>query len=84
MIKRAVLDKIPTHARDDIIAYLVQCVDIAERNHADACAAFVQSLDETQRANALQSAGEATAFKTLYTIFNNRPSGGNDAKQEQG
>lgn len=81
MISKDLIESIPTSTRDNIAEYLKNCAEAAERNHAEACTAFIHTLDEKQRSVALQCLGEHTAFLVMYNIFNDKLSGGNNAEQ---
>lgn len=69
MIKREDVNRIPTTVRDAIVDHLDRCVSMAETRRADSSLAFVETLDEKQRAAALIAQGSIEAFSAVAAIF---------------
>lgn len=69
MIRRETIDRLPTAVRKEIADHLECCIKIATDSKIEASNNFVATLDERQRAIALASDGELTAFTAMYNIF---------------
>lgn len=69
MIKREEIDRLPTSIRDGLKSHFEQCAEKAKKEKERASVAYTITNDETQKATALISFGEQTAFETLINIF---------------
>jgi len=69
MIKKEIIQNLPTSIRDEICKYLKTNIELATRAKQNAQGLFLYSLDEKQRSEALIAEGEANAFSVLLKIF---------------
>lgn len=68
-MKRTLLEQIPTASKDALLEWLEVRLAACQQEQREASAAFVITLDETQRASALSAAGAQGAFEEIYYLL---------------
>lgn len=69
MIKREMIERLPTVVRDAVKGHLEVCIKKAEQDKRDASDVYVITTEEAKRAQALIAQGELNAFTALFNLF---------------
>ena len=69
MIKKEDVELMPTKLRESIIGYLKTHIKRSEQGLKDTSVAYTMTLDEKQRATALQIKGELNVLYALLKVF---------------